>query len=128
MPEGFIKAQPNDNSYVFNNDPNFPSLNLTNFFNKVVTVNSFEECYYYVELGFGQNVFGIYDLIKLIIFVTLFFSILFFIKKNYLKLKQSLLSFRKYKNSDLLKNLIFLLFLMLEVWIVYRYVLFKSTK
>lgn len=126
MPEGFIKAQPNDNSYVFNNDPNFHSLNLTNFFNKVVTVNSFEECYYYVELGFGQNVFGIYDLIKLIIFLTLFFSILFFIKKNYLKLKQSLLSFRKYKNSDLLKNLIFLLFLMLEVWIVYRYVLFKS--
>ena len=51
IPDNFIKAEPKDSSYVFTNDPNFNPLNLYDFFGRGATVNSLEECFYYVELG-----------------------------------------------------------------------------
>ena len=66
IPDNFIKAEPKDSSYVFTNDPNFNPLNLYDFFGRGATVNSFEECFYYVELGFEQNKFTIFDLLQTI--------------------------------------------------------------
>ena len=61
IPEGFIKVMPKDSNYIFQNDPNFSPINLYDFFARAVTVNSFQECFYYVELGFEQNKISIFD-------------------------------------------------------------------
>ena len=74
----FVKIQPTGSTYIFSNDPNFLAINLNNFKGTFATVNSLQECFYYVELGFGVNVFTIYDLIRYL-FVAAFICILIFI-------------------------------------------------
>ena len=61
IPDGFVKAVPKDSNFIFQNDPNFPPTNLYDFFARAVTVNSFQECFYYVELGFEPNKLSIFD-------------------------------------------------------------------
>ena len=52
---------PSPNFEIFQNDPSFPAINLYDFFGRSATVNSFVECYYYVELGFEPNKITIFD-------------------------------------------------------------------
>lgn len=61
IPEGFVKVTPQDSNFIFQNDPSFPPINLYDFFGRSATVNSFVECYYYVELGFEPNKTTIFD-------------------------------------------------------------------
>ena len=74
IPEGFKKVVIEGSDYTFKNDPTFNAINLYNFFGKAATVNSFQECFYYVELGFSQGMFNIFDLILrvTIIFLSIF--------------------------------------------------------
>ena len=61
IPEGFEKVTPTGSSYIFENDPNFLPINLNDFLGRAATVNSFTECFYYVELGFGPGKTTIFD-------------------------------------------------------------------
>ena len=61
IPDGFVKVTPQDSNFIFQNDPSFSPLNLYDFFGRSATVNSFVECYYYVELGFEPNKTTIFD-------------------------------------------------------------------
>jgi len=51
VPFGFVKIKPTDTNFIFQNDPDFKALNLYNFFGNAATVNSYQECVYYLELG-----------------------------------------------------------------------------
>ena len=126
IPKYFVKIQPTCTSYIFSNDPNFLAINLNNFKGTFATVNSFQECFYYVELGFGVNVFTIYDLIRYL-FVAAFICILLFI----LNLKKTdLLSFFKQVNDSAYKKNInfalFLIVLFIEIFVVVKYAMNKS--
>ncbi len=99
IPDNFIKAKPTDSSYIFANDENFNSLNLYDFFGRAATVNSFEECFYYVELGFEPNKFTIFDLLQT---VAILFFVFLLIKKNY---PQKILSLFKNLKKKIIKSL-----------------------
>ena len=61
IPEGFVKITPKDSNYIFQNDPSFTPINLYDFFGRGATVNSFAECFYYVELGYEPDKTTIFD-------------------------------------------------------------------
>lgn len=111
IPNNFVEPIITDNSYIFQNDPNFPSLNLYNFFGNVVTVNSFSECFYYVEEKWDPSKVTIYDILFYLA-ILLFFSFIIFVifKKKYYKKyykKFSIFNFKlKYLNflNLILKN------------------------
>ena len=54
-PLNFTKIVPEGSNYIFTKDPSFIPITLKNFFGSVVQVNSFEECYYYAELGWSNS-------------------------------------------------------------------------
>ena len=64
IPESFEKFSPQNSNHIFQNDPSFPAINLYDFFGRSATVNSFVECYYYVELGFEPNKITIFSPLK----------------------------------------------------------------
>ena len=76
MPENFEKAVVEGTSYIFQQDPNFVPINVYDFFGRVATVNSFKECFYYVELGFKPDRFTIFDLLSVSIYV---FTVIFLV-------------------------------------------------
>lgn len=86
MPQNFTKFIPSDINYIFKKDVNFTPINLNDFFGRAATVNSFKECYYYVELGFAPERLTIFDIFTVII-LTLLVSLLIYIiyKKQYYK-------------------------------------------
>ena len=85
-PTNFQKVVPTDSNYIFENDPSFQPLNLYDFFGRSATVNSFTECYYYVELGFEPVKTTIFDIGLIILQVFVFGLILFrFLKSNIYK-------------------------------------------
>jgi hypothetical protein len=96
IPDGFVKVTPQDSNYIFQNDPSFSPINLYDFFGRAATVNSFAECFYYVELGFEPNKTTIFDYGLWIGTVLLLCLLLFkaykenFVKKliQYLKTKK----------------------------------------
>jgi len=92
IPEGFKKVIIEDSDYIFKNDPTFNAINLYNFFGKSATVNSFQECFYYVELGFSEDMFNIFDLL---LRVTIVFLSIFVFYKIYDSKKIAVYSFKK---------------------------------
>lgn len=117
IPKNFVKISPTDNNHIFVNDPNFNAINLYDFFGRAATVNSFEECYYYVELGFETNKINIFDIV-FSIFTFLIFSFLIYllIKKNiYKKISKIFL---------VLKNFLFSLNLRKEFYISVYFLFF----
>jgi hypothetical protein len=66
-----------DGNLIFENDPNFESITLTDKFNRTIMVNSFEECEHYVLGGWNSSVsmnieyFSQYFLIILIVVAVL---------------------------------------------------------
>jgi len=48
--ENYSPVNTKDNNFIFLNDPNFDPLNLFDFFGRVVTVNSFQECAHMVPV------------------------------------------------------------------------------
>lgn len=126
IPKNFIKIQPTGNNFVFNSDPNFLPINLNNFRGTFATVNSFQECFYYVELGFGINVFTIYELIKYVLIAALiciFLYILNLKKTNFLSFYKQLDYLSYKKNINLV---LFLILLFVEIFVVLKYSINKS--
>ena len=64
-PPNHIKANPNSNNYIFENDPSFAPINLYDFFGNGATVNSFRECEYYVDGGWEPFKTTIFDISKI---------------------------------------------------------------
>ena len=135
-PVGFEKISPNDSSYVFQNDVNFQALNLYDFFGRAATVNSYSECYYYVELGFEPQKVTIFDMVLPIIAAFMFlFAYLYIQKKNYL-VKLKYLPKRqifKFNAINIVKNQRFILlissiYLALSYFYLYDYVRTKSLR
>tara|TARA_A100001011_G_C14142215_1_gene770219 strand:+ start:242 stop:544 length:303 start_codon:yes stop_codon:yes gene_type:complete len=52
--ESFISFDTNSN-FIFENDPNYNSVKLTDKFNRTVMVNSYEECEHYVLGGWNRS-------------------------------------------------------------------------
>lgn len=126
LPKDFVKIKPTGTSYIFNNDPNFLPINLNNFKGAFATVNSFQECFYYVELGFGLNVFNIFDLVEYVFIAVLVCIILYILnlkKTNFLSFFQQL-DYLSYKKN--INFVIFLILLFVEIFVVLKYSINKS--
>jgi hypothetical protein len=52
--ESFISFDTNGN-FIFENDPNYESVKLTDKFNRSVMVNSYEECEHYALGGWNRS-------------------------------------------------------------------------
>lgn len=91
-----------------------------------MTVNSFEECYYYAELGYGLDVFDIFTLITYIFTGIILFIFVIFFKKNYLKIIEIIKKFKKPYYSKNLTNFLFLIIICFEIFAVFIYVLNKA--
>lgn len=132
FPKNFVEPVITDNSYVFENDPNFNALNLYNFFGDGATVNSFSECFYYVNEGWDPLKVTIFDIainisviISTVLIIYLFFKSKFFknfsINNIYLKFK-SLISFvsnqfnKASSNKPFLNKLMITLFLIQNIF------------
>ena len=133
IPEGFIKITPQDANFIFQNDPNFSAINLYNFFGKAATVNSFSECYYYVELGFAPNKITIFDYALWIGVVLILGLILFITYKNnfiprfiqYLKFKKIIENIKnlfKTKQTKVILSVV----IFIQTLILYDYVKNKT--
>lgn len=83
IPTNFLPVNPADSSYVFQNDPTFPALNLYDFFGRGATVNSFQECAYYVQEGWEPFKTTIFDYLQLFTVISVF--LLFYVVNKKLK-------------------------------------------
>ena len=95
-PLNFTKVVPEGSNYIFIKDPSFSPIILKNFFGSVVQVNSFEECFYYAELGWSNSKITILDILNYcILFVLLILSI-YTINKNKTLINNLFLNLKKY--------------------------------
>lgn len=115
FPNNFIEPIVSGNDYIFNSDPNFVPRNLYSIFGKVVTVNSFEECFYYIDLGWRQTKLST----NLLIFTLIFFVILIIFKHKF-KILPSLL-----KNKSVQQFALGVCFIF-EILIVFKYLSRKA--
>ena len=87
FPPNFIEPIITDNTYIFENDPIFQPINLYNFLGQGATVNSFTECFYYVNQGWEPNKTTIVDIgIQILPFLVTSFLIYVFLKRKLYKL------------------------------------------
>ena len=135
IPEGFVKVTPQDSNYIFQNDPSFSAINLYDFFGRAATVNSFAECFYYVELGFEPNKTTIFDYALWIGVVILLSLILFKAYKEniaqrliqYFKTKKIKISLLNVSENKQTKIFVFTA-LIFQFVIFYDYVKTKSLR
>ncbi len=135
FPEGFVKATPQDSNYIFQNDPTFSPLNLYDFFGRAATVNSFTECFYYVELGFEPNKTTIFEYALLIGVVIVSCLVVFKAYKEnflhrliqYFKQKKISISSLKMTQSRLVKPFVGTTLIFQSI-ILYDYVKTKSLR
>ena len=135
IPEGFKKVNPTGSSYIFENDPNFLPINLNDFLGRAATVNSFTECFYYVELGFGLGKTTIFDyglyflglgLIGFLIYKKIKNKIFQkFYKKISISGEEDALKFVKSKK---VKNFLITLFLLIQSYFLYDIVRSKALR
>ncbi len=133
IPEGFKKVIPGDSNYIFQNDPNFQPLNLYDFFGRAATVNSFTECYYYVELGFEPNKITIFDIGTSLFIVSLIaFTIYKLVKENFFsKFKNFFVSSKNIQlitKKRYVRNSFFTIFLLFQSFYIYDYIRTKSLR
>lgn len=125
-PLGFNYQPPNIDNFVFDADPSFVPINLQNIFGSIVTVNSYNECFYYAELGWSVSNLTIFDIaIYTLAFLLITFLIFLTYKKQSLfkDIYQQTKSLIKKKISIKLFTLIYILF---QIRIVYEYVKNKA--
>ena len=129
-PIDFVKIVPSDSNYIFKSDPNFLPINLYDFFGRAATVNSYEECYYYLELGFEPIKFTIFDILYLgiILCVTVFLICKIYSKKYYLKLYAFIKSIKSILLNSKLQSFLFVVFLLIQNYFIFNYVKNKSFK
>jgi hypothetical protein len=95
-PTNFTPVNPTDSTFVFLNDPAFPALNLYDFFGRGATVNSFQECAYYVQEGWEPFKTTIFDYLQLFSVISVFF--LFYVVNKKLKFTNSIKKINFYEN------------------------------
>lgn len=135
FPEGFVKVTPQDSNYIFQNDPTFSPLNLYDFFGRAATVNSFTECFYYVELGFEPNKTTIFEYALLLGVVIVSCLVVFKAYKEnflhrliqYFKQKKISISSLKMTESRLVKPFVGTTLIFQSI-ILYDYVKTKSLR
>ena len=136
IPANFVKANPQDSNFIFKSDPNFSPLNLYDFFGRSATVNSFTECYYYVELGFEPNKTTVFDILIpiLILFAVSLISYILFKKgiiQKYLfnlKTTSSIFKNSSFKIKNRIINSIYTLLFLAQFFYLYDYVRTKSLR
>jgi len=131
-PPNFKKFIAKDSQYVFENDPTFNAINLYDFFGRAATVNSYKECYYYVDLGFEPSKFTIFDYSQYAIILIGSLTILYFLfSKNKYILKNLKIAFRSFVKLFIKKSTktsLFILFIILQNLFIYDYVKTKSLR
>ncbi len=136
QPENFIKVSPTNSNYIFQNDPNFNALNLYDFFGRSATVNSYTECFYYVELGFEPVKTTIFDIGLIFLQVVIAgYAIFKFLRSKFLKNIsiniKLLVNEKKYinflKNSKTI-NSFFTLFFAVQSYFLFDFVRTKSVR
>ena len=81
--ENNFKTFASDGSFVFENDPEYDSITLTDYFNRTITVNSYEECEHYVIGGWSSSQsMNLEYLSQYVLLITLLIAI---VKKKFLK-------------------------------------------
>lgn len=127
VPINFKFSIPSGNDYIFIPDPNFLPLNLYKFYKNVVTVNSFEECYYYVSLGWEEiNIISSGLILDYGLFLTFFSLLLLLILKKRIFVINILKQYKKYVNLFLKSKISILAFLLIELFFVIFFVIKKS--
>ncbi len=128
-PSDFVKASPTDSNFVFQNDPNFPPLNLYDFFGRAATVNSYKECFYYVELGFEPTKTTIFDIGIIIFQIVLSVFVIYKLhKKGYLK--KIITSLSSFSNKDINKifYFVFPVLISFQGYFIFDYVRTKAVR
>jgi hypothetical protein len=112
-PASFKKFVAEDSQYIFENDPSFNAINLYDFFGRSATVNSYKECYYYVELGFEPSKMTIYAYLQfVIIFVGLSAILYFMFSKKESIMKNLKSTFRSITSFSIKKSTMTSLFVL----------------
>ena len=126
IPLDFDKIVPTDSNFIFSPDPSFVPLNLYDFFGRGATVNSFAECYYYVELGFEPEKITIFDIfIPIILFILGIFLLYKAYQQNIF-----LRSFNKVKavNLSKIKSYLVASYLIIQNFFLFDYVRTKAVR
>ena len=127
QPDNFKAVIPTDSNYIFKNDVNFAPLNLYDFFGRAATVNSYEECFYYVSLGFEPDKYTIFNLGFTFLQIIAPLMILFFLNKyGLVKAVQ-----KKIKSISLNNNFVRALlssFFIIQTYFVFDYVRTKASR
>ena len=125
-PINFKKVVPEGSNYIFIKDPSFSPIILKNFFGSVVQVNSFEECFYYAELGWSNSKITILDILNYcILFVLLILSI-YTINKNKTLINNLFLNLKKYLFNSYMQKVFIFSYIVYQIIISYNYVKNKS--
>ena len=127
-PIGFKKLIVTGSNYIFDVDPDFTPINLYNFWGNAATVNSFSECFHYVEGGYRPTFITVFDIaIGLLISATIIYSIYKFFKirlhKNLFKKFKYIIS--KIKKENLYK---YLNYLIVPLFFIQHYFLFDYVR
>ena len=137
-PVDFIEPNITGSDYIFQNDPLFDPLNVYDFFGRGATVNSFSECFYYVNLGFSPDKVTIFDYLLPTIFTLAIGLCGFLLYKWNFKTKLidlfstiKKIDFKKYKNNRITPKILFSIFLiwsLIQYYFLFRYVSSKALR
>ena len=125
-PINFIKIVPEGSNYIFTKDPNFIPITLKNFFNSVVQVNSFEECYYYAELGWSISKITIFEIAEYLVIFFLIILFAYITVRNKASINKLISSIKKISFDSNLQKIFLFFYLVIQAIITFNYVKNKS--
>lgn len=125
-PLNFTKIIPKGSNYIFIKDPSFTPITLKNFFGSVVQVNSYEECFYYAELGWSNTKITIFNIINYSLSFVVLILCVYAIKKNKKLINNLFLNLKKYLFNSYLQKVFIFFYILYQIIISYNYVKNKS--
>jgi len=125
-PINFIKIVPEGSNYIFTKDPNFIPITLKNIFNSVVQVNSFEECYYYAELGWSISKITIFEIAEYLVIFFLIILFAYITVRNKASINKLISSIKKISFDSNLQKIFLFFYLVIQAIITFNYVKNKS--
>lgn len=78
-----FKTISSDGSFIFENDPEYDALTLTDYLNRTITVNSYDECEHYVIGGWSSSKSMNLEYFSQYFLLLILFTVMF--KKIFLK-------------------------------------------
>ena len=131
VPLDYKPVDLNDSNYIFEADKNFIPINLHNFWGDSVTVNSYIECSNYVEGGFRENIYSIFD----ISFITIGLLGSAFILYKIIKTKilaKSLTALKVFIKNIIFQNYVvkyfLFLFFLIQNFLLFDYIRTKAVR